>query len=258
MIDYMAQVGFEGIDMSLEGIRAMDDSYKSVLYSAKTRAAKNNIEIPACHLPYYMPDPSDKTLMDRFAKDIRAGIEAAAYMGIPMGVVHPIALRKSRVSAEEWARRNIEFLTPLRDYAYKKGVKLCIENMASDCEGTDHLFGTTASEIYSLAAALGCGVCWDFGHASLAKRPIDDVKAASGRLLFVHAHDNNGYTDQHLPVFDGKIDWVAAMSVLSEMGYNGYISIEARSYHIPADRDTREQFGRRVAYLGQRLAKLIK
>lgn len=259
MVDYMAYVGFDGIDMSLEGINRVDDSYKSVLYSAKNRAVSKNLEIPACHLPFYMPDPFDKILMDGFAKDITAGIDAAAYMQIPLAVLHPIALHKKRESAEIWARKNIKFLSPICEYAQKRGVKLCIENMASTCEcADDHLFGSTADEALALATALGTGVCWDFGHAYMAKRDEGEVARLGDRLLFVHAHDNGGYADQHLPVFDGSISWDKAAEALTNTGYRGYISIEAKSWHIPPDRDTRESFGRRVAYLGHRFADMIK
>lgn len=259
MIDYMAYVGFDGIDMSLENINRVDDSYKSVLYSAKNRATSKNLEIPSCHLPFYMPDPSDKILMDRFAKDIMAGIDAAAYMQIPLAVIHPIALHLKRASVEDWAKRNIEFLSPVCEYAEKREVRLCLENMASTCEGgSDHLLGSTADEILSLSGALGIGVCWDFGHANMAKRPEEEVAKLGRSLAFIHAHDNNGYADQHLPMFDGKICWDKAAKALSEAGYCGYISIEARSWHISPDKDIREQFGRRVAYLGRRFADMVK
>lgn len=259
MVDYMALVGFDGIDMSLEGISSADDSYKSVLYSAKNRAVSKGIEIPSCHLPFYMPNPSDKILMDRFAKDITAGISAAAYMQIPLAVIHPIALHSQRASAEEWARRNIGFLSPICEFAYKMGVSLCLENMASKCEGTaDHLFGSTAQEILSLSGALGIKICWDFGHAHIAKIPETEAARLGQSLALVHAHDNNGYDDEHLPVSDGKICWDNAARALGRIGYCGYISMEAKSWHISPDRDIREQFGRRVAYLGRRFANMIK
>lgn len=259
MIDYMSEIGFDGVDMSFDSLSAADDSWRSVLYAAKQRAIQKNLDIPSCHLPFYMPDPTHKAAMARFARDIRAGIDAASVMSIPLAVIHPIALHKKRFDAEIWARANMEFLTPICEYAYKKGIKLCIENMASSCEGDgDHLFGCTAGEVLSLAEALGTGVCWDFGHANISGRPIDDFLCIGDRLLTVHAHDNNSLTDSHAMPFDGKVDWSAAAKGLSQIGYDRYINIEVRAKDVPGDSYARDQFGRKTLFVGRKIAKLIE
>ena len=259
MIDYMSEIGFDGVDMSFDSLSAADDSLRTVLYSAKQRAVQKNLDIPSCHLPFYMPDPTDKIAMERFARDIKAGIDAASVMSIPLAVIHPIALHKKRFGAEVWARANMEFLSPIREYTVKKGIKLCSEKMASSCEGDgDHLFGCTAAEILSLAEVLDVGVCWDFGHANISGRPIDDFLCIGNRLLTVHAHDNNGYTDSHAMPFDGKIDWAAAAKGLSRIGYNGYINIEVRAWDIPSDAYVREEFGRKALFVGRKIARLIE
>lgn len=259
MIDYMSDIGFDGVDMSFDSLSASDDSYKTVLYAARQKAQRKNLDIPSCHLPFYMPDPMDASAMERYSRDVRAGIDAAAKMCIPLAVIHPIALHEKRFGANVWARANMEFLTPICEYAREKGVKLCIENMASSCEGDgDHLFGCTAAEILSLADALDVGVCWDFGHANISGRPTEDVLCLKNRLLTVHAHDNNGYTDSHLMPFDGKIDWDAVADLLARIEYNGYINIEVRAWDVPSDAHVREEFGRRVLFVGQRIARLIE
>lgn len=258
MIEYMSKIGFDGVDISLESVDVLDDSYKSVYYSVKTAARARGLELPSCHLPYYMPDPSDKVLMEGFSKQLKKGIDIAAHIEIPLAVVHPIALHAKSVTAEEWARRNLEFLAPICQHARQRGVKLLIENMASNCEGDgDHLFGSNATEIAALADALGVGCCWDFGHANLSHRGEDEVKLLGDRLSLVHAHDNNGYTDSHLPPFEGSVNWECAMKSLKEMGYRGYLNIEMSAWALSPDEYIREQFGRKTLYLGQRLASMI-
>ena len=259
MIDYMSELGFDGVDMSFENISSLDDYHRSVLYAAKNRAKARGLDIPCCHLPFYMPDPHDRAKMERFSADIMAGIDAAAIMEIPLCVIHPIAIHQKRESASVWADMNLRFLTPICKYAYKKGVKLCIENMASSCEEDgDHLFGSTAAEVLALAEALDTGVCWDFGHASISGRPTDDPVILGERLLLVHAHDNNAIRDAHMIPFDGEIDWEGAMGALAAIGYRGYISIEARAWDIPPDDRTRQTFGRRVLSSGRRLSRLCE
>ncbi len=259
MIEYMSHIGFCGVDMSLEHIKSGDESWRSVLYSAKNSAARNGLYLPSCHLPFYMPDPSDGAAMARFSKDIMSGIDAASLMCIPMAVIHPIALHSQRVSAEAWVRANIDFLTPICEYACKKGVKLCIENMASTSEGeSDHLYGCSAAEIHSLASALGTGICWDIGHANVARRPADDILKLGNRLCLIHAHDNNGYRDSHELPFSGSVKWDEVAKNLAHIGYGGYINVEVRAWDVPTDRFVREDFGRKILYSGERISSLIR
>jgi len=259
MIDYMSAMKFDGVDMSFETLSRGDNSYRSIFYAAKQKAISKKLDIPSCHLPFYMPDPSNESKMYDFAQDIKAGIDAAALMQIPLAVIHPIALHKKNASVEKWAVANLRFLTPLRDYAREKGVELLIENMASSCEGEDdHLYGCAAAEILALAEALDVKCCWDFGHANLARRPINEVEMLGGRLALVHAHDNDGETDGHLIPFEGKIDWRSAMKSLSNMRYRGYINIEVRAWHIPKDPIIRADFGRKVLQAGKKLSDMIR
>ena len=259
MVDYMSQVGFDGVDISLENIDRYGDSWQSVFYSVKTRAAAKNLEIPSCHLPFYMPEPTNKLLMDRFAAEIKKGIDVATHIGIQLAVLHPIALHSKKHSAQEWARANVEFLSPICQYAKAKGLRILIENMASSCEGEgDHLYGCTASEILALAEALTVECCWDFGHANLSGRPAGEVALLGDKLALVHIHDNNGYTDNHLVPFDGTVDWTCAMKALHDIGYKGYFNIEVKASQLDKSRDVREEFGRRAAYIGQRLARMTE
>ena len=259
MIEYMSKIGFDGVDISLESLDRLDDSWKSIYYSAKRLADTKGLEIPSCHLPYYMPNPLDKIQMEGFSKQIKKGIDIAAHICIPLAVVHPIALHAKTFSVEEWARANLEFLSPICQYAKDCGVRLLIENMASSCEGDgDHLYGSTAAEIAALADALGVGCCWDFGHAHLSGRDESEVGLLCDRLSLVHIHDNNGYTDSHSLPFEGSVNWEKAMRSLKDMGYSGYLNIEMSAWTLSPDEYVREQFGRRILYLGQRLASMTE
>lgn len=261
MVSYMSEIGFGGIDMSFENIDRYDDAWRSVLYATANRAAEKNITLAACHLPFYMPNPADETLMRKFFGELKKGIDAASLMGIKIAVTHPIALHSSRYGAEDWVRRNYEFLAPLSQYAKSKNITLCIENMASAHEGEqDHLYGCLAREIFLISEMLDCSVCWDFGHANLSGlRQSEQIRALSDRLALVHIHDNNGREDQHLlPLTSGRIDWQDAMSGLGEVGYNGWLDIEVKSSHLSSDKEQRIEFGRKALYYGNRLAKMLE
>lgn len=260
MVDYMADIGFDGVDMSLEGVSASDDSYKSILYAARRRADERGLAIPSCHLPFYMPEPSDPVLMGRFSRDICAALDAAGKMEIPLAVIHPIALHAARgADRQRWLDMNTDFLSPICEHARRRGIELCIENMASSCEGSgDHLFGSSADEILELCIRLGTGACWDCGHANISGVSPTSFTVLGERLRTFHAHDNSSHLDSHSVPFDGCVDWDAVARGLSDINYCGYINIEIRAWDVPSDRQAREEIGRRALYAGQRLARMAE
>lgn len=259
MVDYMSQMGFDGIDMSFENIKRFDDALMCVLYSAANRASKCNLDIPMCHLPFYMPNPDSDTLMERFADELRQGIDAAAFMKIKLAVTHPIAYHSQWHNYDEWIKKNTEFLSPIIEYANKKNVKICIENMAGrpDTEH-DHLYGSRAVEISILAEQFDSGLCWDFGHANLCGLDISEEFLHLGkRLECVHIHDNDGRKDLHLLPFYGNIDWRQAVNCLRSVGYDGCLDLEVKSSELPQDREVRRDFGRKALNAGLRLTDML-
>jgi sugar phosphate isomerase/epimerase len=60
---------------------------------------------------------------------------------------------------------------------------------------------------------------FDIGHAHLADDPeeerVEKGFAPLRELISgVHIHDNHGEKDEHLPPYDGTIDWPAAVKIL--------------------------------------------
>jgi sugar phosphate isomerase/epimerase len=60
---------------------------------------------------------------------------------------------------------------------------------------------------------------FDIGHAHLADGPeAERVEKAFAPLrelvISTHIHDNHGEKDEHLPPYDGSIDWESAVKIL--------------------------------------------
>ena len=60
---------------------------------------------------------------------------------------------------------------------------------------------------------------FDIGHAHLAEGPVEDGVAKSFEALrnlvaSAHIHDNHGEKDEHLPPYDGTINWASALKLL--------------------------------------------
>jgi sugar phosphate isomerase/epimerase len=231
MVDYFEKVGFSAIDMSFESLSRLDESRNAVLYAAAKRAKEKNISIPLCHLSFYMPNPKDAALMAKYSLELKSNIDAAALMGIPLAVIHPIAWYSSEVKYGDWVRANMAFLTPLAEYAKGKGIKLCIENMPSQKETPDnHLYGSCALNISSLAKKLDVGICWDVGHANISGyKQSEQLEILKGKLDVLHIHDNLGKVDQHFIPFFGVVDWENVGKALRDIDFKGVFSLEVEA-----------------------------
>jgi sugar phosphate isomerase/epimerase len=79
---------------------------------------------------------------------------------------------------------------------------------------------------------------FDIGHANLADGPADERLEQSFAPLrdlvgSVHLHDNHGDKDEHLPPYDGSIDWSTAIPLLKT----------APSENLPVVLELKEKFG---------------
>ena len=73
------------------------------------------------------------------------------------------------------------------------------------------------------------GITLDLGHALLGKNDITDcIRLAGDRLAVVHAHDNDGKSDAHLPPGRGCMPWEKVLNTLSEIGFSGPFVWEIR------------------------------
>lgn len=257
-VDFLADAGFTGLDVSLEEIGCLEDAWESVLYAMASRARARGLSLPTCHLPFAMPNPDHGQAMATFAQALRLGVRGAKLMGIPVCVMHPI-VRHARAltpaGEAAWIAENEQFLGPIVSYARARGIKPLIENMANTRESeTDHLFGSTAAQLRRLSEKLGCGICWDFGHAHLTglDNPCQ-LAELHGCVGMVHIHDNDGKRDAHAIPYTGQIDWERAMCALRDTGYSGPLNLELKGSDLPADSELRQEHAREAIRAARRL-----
>lgn len=262
MVDYFEKVGIGAIDMSFESLSRLDDSKDIVLYAAAKRARAKNIGLPLCHLSFYMPSPRDAALMAKYSLELKSGIDAAAMMGIPLAVIHPIAWYSSEVKYGDWVRANMAFLSPLVEYAKAKGIKLCIENMPSDREAPEnHLYGSCALNVSALAEKLGAGICWDVGHANVSGyKQSEQMKILEGKIDVLHVHDNGGkgQKDAHMLPFDGTVDWEDVAFGMRCSAFSGILDVEVTAWALPGDAKTRNELGKSILSRAQKLVGMAE
>lgn len=103
------------------------------------------------------------------------------------------------------------------------GLELCLENMP-----TGWAFETdSARKLLDLTEGTEFRLCFDLGHAHVAKR-LEEFVRAGRRIGNVHVHDNRGDFDAHLTLDEGNLPWRRTLEGLLRKGYRGSWVVESR------------------------------
>jgi sugar phosphate isomerase/epimerase len=118
-------------------------------------------------------------------------------------------------------------------HAHHRGVTIAVENTTSEM-GDPAYLRTFVDE----TRLTGLRFNFDIGHAHLADGPEDEriEKAFTPLrelLVSAHIHDNHGEKDEHLPPYDGSIDWESAVKILKS----------APETHLPLTLELKEKSG---------------
>jgi sugar phosphate isomerase/epimerase len=99
-------------------------------------------------------------------------------------------------------------------HAHHAGVTICVENTMSEMGDPGYL-----RDFVDETRLSGLRFNFDIGHANLSDFPEEERLKKSFAPLrdltsSLHLHDNRGDKDEHLPPYDGTIDWPAAIKIL--------------------------------------------
>ncbi len=213
----------------------LDYHHPAEVTAAADQLAAQGLEVHSFHAPFAddiditAPDP---TAHRRALDEIHAAADAAAVCGAECFVLHPGPERDDLSEAQRLPRmeRGARTLERIADRCRSLGLTLMLENMLP------HLFTGRIRDLLWLLGALDrtdVGVCLDTGHAFLAGDLDTIVQKLTGHLWMVHANDNRGHGDDHLPPGEGEIDWAAFCDHLARVSFHGTLILEiaARDEH---------------------------
>lgn len=186
------------------------------------------LETYSFHAPF--SDRIDITSLDPHCRELalnelQKAADAAAILNVRYLVIHPGPEKATLPEYERFWRLENAVCVLNRAFLRCKelGIGLVLENMLP------HLFaGQTRDLMWILGALDTCeaGICLDTGHAYLGGDLSSVAHKLSGHLWMVHASDNRGQHDDHLPPGDGKIDWAAFLLQLNDLHFNGTFILE--------------------------------
>lgn len=144
--------------------------------------------------------------------ELKRAIDVAEDLPFPRMIFHMGGTRET----EDPRKRDAAFssLEHLILHARHVGVTICVENTTSEMGSPAYL-----RSFYDETRLTGLRFNFDIGHAHLADGPEEErveKEFAPLRDLVVgaHIHDNHGDKDEHLPPYDGTIDWEKSIQIL--------------------------------------------
>jgi sugar phosphate isomerase/epimerase len=113
-------------------------------------------------------------------------------------------------------------------HARHVGVSVCIENTTSEMGDPAYL-----RSFIDETRLTGLRVNFDIGHAHLADGPQAEripksFEPVRELVASAHIHDNHGDKDEHLPPYNGTIDWPSALPLLLSTSVDLPLTLELK------------------------------
>ena len=200
----------------------------------KKAALENELKIESVHLGF---DALTGEHQEKTGELIRRDLDLAAELGARVLIAHAaIFAEPDRLIVKDGkcypgftVDRDMDHWPPMLDKIHEKldmyvrygnsvGVALALE---TDWHNSHRLI-----EFVEPFEPEFCGICFDTGHAQIDSGAVDLAKLLGPRVITTHIHDNDGKDDQHLPPFEGNIDWAELIAALKAAGYTGSLTFE--------------------------------
>jgi sugar phosphate isomerase/epimerase len=140
-------------------------------------------------------------------------------------VCHPSFDERYYVSADQqWLENSIATWTPFLALAEELDTRIAFENV----------YETAPRQLKMLLDAFpsprAC-LCFDAGHFNVFARATlpDWLETLGSRIGQLHLHDNNGVTDEHLPVGEGNFPFAELFQFIRTRNINPIMTLEAHS-----------------------------
>jgi sugar phosphate isomerase/epimerase len=245
--ELLAQIhgaGFHGVEIFATRSH-FDYTSKAEIHAVAQTLADNQLQLSSLHAPTSRDlnvnreggSPLSVTEVERVRRveamdELKHVIDVAENLPFSRLILH---MGGARETADP-RKRDAAFssLEHLVLHARHVGVTICVENTTSEMGAPAYLRSFVDETRLS-----GLRFNFDIGHAHLSEGPDNERVAKSFEPLkelvaSAHIHDNHGDKDEHLPPFDGTIDWPAALKLFRSAPTNGFpltLELKEKSGH---------------------------
>jgi len=224
LLGQIAEAGFQAVEIF--GTRGhFDYTTKQEIQAIASALSQHNLALTSLHAPTSRDlsatreggTPLSITEVERVRRveamdELKRVIDVAEDLPFSRLILH---MGGSRETADP-RKRDAAFssLEHLVLHAHHRGVTIAVENTTSEMGDPAYL-----RAFVDETRLTGLRFNFDIGHAYLADGPeTERVEKAFEPLrelvISAHIHDNHGEKDEHLPPYDGSIDWEAAVKTL--------------------------------------------
>jgi sugar phosphate isomerase/epimerase len=224
LLGQIADAGFQGVEVFCSRAH-FDYNSKAEIREVARALADNRLALVSLHAPTSRDlsatreggQPLSICEVERVRRveamdELKRAIDVAEDLPFSRMIFHMGGSRETH----DMRKRDAAFSTleHLILHARHAGVTICVENTTSEMGDPAYL-----RAFVDETRLTGLRFNFDVGHAHLADGPeeerIEKGFAPLRELVAgVHIHDNHGDNDEHLPPYDGSIDWSATIQTL--------------------------------------------
>jgi sugar phosphate isomerase/epimerase len=157
-------------------------------------------------LPISISDPERSRRLEA-VDEVKRALDVAEIVPFRYFVQH-VCSSRDVMDPRQWDAA-FSSLEHLMVFAKQRGVTLAVENTPNEMATAGNLRRfLVETRLHDLR------LCFDVGHAHLQEGVTASLEAMGDLVATTHVHDNHGEKDEHLPPFDGTVNWNAAAQVL--------------------------------------------
>ena len=264
LIPFVSQAAIKGAGGSI--FQQSDEEIKAFFKPYKDAAEKYGVAFSQAHAPVQSLQKTPEACV-YMIEALKKSIMLCQHLDCPYLVVHPFFFGyNDQLDGKVEFDAKISGYSQLIPAAKQYGVTVCLENMfmayknkiyAASCQdpGEVNRYIDTLNEI----AGQKCfAFCYDSGHSNLIGRDVYTVIRSLGhRIECLHIHDNDGWEDQHLAPYMGRLDWNRFILGMREIGYRGVLNFESHGVVSAFDHEIVPEALKLTAATGKLFARKI-
>jgi D-psicose/D-tagatose/L-ribulose 3-epimerase len=177
------------------------------------------------------PISADPAVRRQAVEATKREIDACAALGASIlcgPLAAPLGVFSGRGPTADERQRSAETLRAASEYAAERGVTLVVEYL----NRFELYLVNCAADAASLVREVdhpNCRLMYDTFHAHIEEKdPRTALRACADVLVHVHASENDRGTPG-----SGQVDWDATFAGLDEIGYDGWVVVEAFGDALP-------------------------
>lgn len=185
----------------------------------------------AVRVPGESPISADPAERANAVAATKANLDSAAALGASLlcgPLSAPLGVFSGAAPTAEEKARSVEYLREVAEHADERGVTIALEYL----NRFEMYLTNSAADLAVLVREVDhprVRMMYDTFHAHIEEKdPREALRACSDVLVHVHASENDRSTPG-----TGQVDWDATFGGLREIGYDGWIVVEAFGDALP-------------------------